>query len=440
MIQGYLGEDKFKKGIQYFLNNHKFECVESSAYWQGIEEATGEPISEMMKTWIYQPGYPLITVHKVGDHLSLVQSRFSYLPNSSANVWMIPLTISFYRETQLIDTQRFVFNEKSMDISLPDGVTAYKLNFEQSGFYRVIYEKENLHALGKLVKQKILSPRDRYGLHNDLYAFVRSEDYSIDDYLDFMEYLTEEDNYLPLVAMSANLVHAFQVVESRREKISAIGFKAFYKVLEHIGYEPKEDEPHQVTNLRSSLLISSYLFNDEGVAEFGRQKFNEYLEGKYIHPDLLSSIMRIGAAQVPSSFAILIKKLESADIPEPETINILRAIGSFEDKDLQLKALDYVIEKVPSKNKIFPIMISARNLFVVDHLWEWFKKNIVELEKLHPMHLEGVISNIVSVAGLNNPDEVKAYLEDYMQKNDKVKDTIKMTLERLAINSRLRAS
>ncbi|PWI46672.1 hypothetical protein CEE45_15710 [Candidatus Heimdallarchaeota archaeon B3_Heim] len=40
MIQGYLGEDKFKKGIQYFLNNHKFECVESSAYWQGIEEAT----------------------------------------------------------------------------------------------------------------------------------------------------------------------------------------------------------------------------------------------------------------------------------------------------------------------------------------------------------------------------------------------------------------
>ncbi|MHA2330225.1 MAG: M1 family metallopeptidase, partial [Candidatus Hodarchaeales archaeon] len=141
MIQGYLGEEKFKKGIQYFLNKHKFECVESSAYWQGIENATGEPISDMMKTWIYQSGYPLLTVRKSGNHLSIEQSRFSYLPNSSENLWMIPLTITFYKEARLIETQRLVFNEKSMTISLPEGVTAYKLNFEQSGFYRVKYEK-----------------------------------------------------------------------------------------------------------------------------------------------------------------------------------------------------------------------------------------------------------------------------------------------------------
>ncbi|MHA2238462.1 MAG: ERAP1-like C-terminal domain-containing protein, partial [Candidatus Hodarchaeales archaeon] len=262
----------------------------------------------------------------------------------------------------------------------------------------------------------------------------------IDDYLDFMEYYTEEDDYLPLVAMSANLVHAFQVVESRRERISAIGFKAFFKVLKQIGYEPKEDETNKVTNLRSSLLISSYLFNDEGVAEFGLQKFNEYLEGKSVHPDLLSSIMRIGAAQAPSSYSTLISKLEGADTPEPEVINILRAIGSFEEKDLLLKALEYVIEKVPSKNKYLPIAIAARNLFIVDHLWDWFKENKDELEKLHSMHFETVISTVVSLAGLNNPEEVKTYFEDYMQKKDLAKDTIKMTLERLAINSRLRMS
>jgi tricorn protease interacting factor F2/3 len=440
MIQGYLGEEKFKQGIQNFLNKYKFKCAESSAYWLGIEEATGEPISDMMKTWVHQPGYPFITVREEKGKLNLIQKRFTFLSSSSTSIWKIPLTVSFYSQTELIETKRLVFNEKSMNINLPEETTAYKLNYEQTGFYRVKYEKENLYALGKLVKQKILSPRDRYGLHNDLYAFVRSEEYSIDDYLDFMEYYTEEDDYLPLVAMSANLTHAFRVIESRRERISAIGFKAFYKVLETIGYEPKEEEPHKITSLRSTLFLSSYLFNDEGVAEFGRQKFNDYLEGKSVHADILSSIMRIGAAQNPYSYPILIEKLENRDTPEPEVINLLQSIASHEDKDLLLKMLDYVVKKVPSKNKIFPIKIASRNLFIIDYLWDWFKQNRTELEKLHSTHFESIITNVVSLTGLQNPDEVRTYLEEYIKENESVKDTVKMTLERLAINIRLRAS
>ncbi len=186
--------------------------------------------------------------------------------------------------------------------------------------------------------------------------------------------------------------------------------------------------------------MSSYLFNDEGVAEFGRQKFNDYLEGKSVHADLLSSIMRIGAAQVPSSYSTLIDKLENADTPEPEVVNILCAIASFEDADLLLNALNYVIEKVPSKNKYLPIAVAARNLFIIDHLWNWFKKNREELEKLHSMHYETVISTVVSLAGLNNLEEVKSFFENYMQEKDLAKDTIKMTLERLEINYRLRKS
>ena len=79
-------------------------------------------------------------------------------------------------------------------------------------------------------------------------------------------------------------------------------------------------------------------------------------------------------------------------------------------------------------------------MFVVDHLWKWFEKNREELEKLHPMHYETVISYLVSLAGLNNLNEVKSFFEDYMQKKDLAKDTIKMTLERLEINYRLRES
>ncbi|MCK4849100.1 MAG: ERAP1-like C-terminal domain-containing protein, partial [Candidatus Heimdallarchaeota archaeon] len=438
MIQGYLGEEKFKQGINHFLDKHQFECAESTAYWKGIEEATGAPIAEMMKTWVYQLGYPIIEVTRSGNQLTLSQRRFSFLPNDSTDTWMIPLTVSLYQETERLETQRYVFKERTMQVSLPNGITSFKLNFEQTGFYRVKYEKENLHALGELVKQKILSSKDRFGLQNDLYAFMRSEDYSIDDYLDFMEYYTEEDEFLPLVSMSANLVHAYKVIESKRERISSIGFKAFYRVLELIGYEPMEGEPHKITNLRSSLLNSSYLFSDEGVAEFGKKKFQDYLDGNSVHPDILSSIMRIGAAQTPDSYPILKEKLENAETPEPEKINLLQAIGSFEDKELLLAALDYSLEKVPDRNKIYPIITAARNLVVADNIWDWFKQNIEKLEKLHPMHFERIISGVVGLSGLNRVEEVKEYFNSYMQEKELAKDTIKMTLERLEINARLR--
>ena len=67
-------------------------------------------------------------------------------------------------------------------------------------------------------------------------------------------------------------------------------------------------------------------------------------------------------------------------------------------------------------------------------------RNYEELEKLHSMHFESIISYVVSLAGLNNLNEVKTFFEDYMQKKDLAKDTIKMTLERLEINYRLRES
>ncbi|MHA2032384.1 MAG: ERAP1-like C-terminal domain-containing protein, partial [Candidatus Kariarchaeaceae archaeon] len=190
--------------------------------------------------------------------------------------------------------------------------------------------------------------------------------------------------------------------------------------------------------LRSSLLNSSYLFSDEGVAQFGKKKFKDYLDGNSVHPDILSTIMRIGAAQTPDSYPILKEKLEKEETPEPEKINLLQAISSFEDKELLLAALEYSLEKVPDRNKYIPIITAARNLAIAEDIWDWFKDNVEKLEKLNPMHFESVIAGIVGLSGLNRVEEVKTYFNSYMEKKDLAKDTIKMTLERMEINARLR--
>jgi hypothetical protein len=56
------------------------------------------------------------------------------------------------------------------------------------------------------------------------------------------------------------------------------------------------------------------------------------------------------------------------------------------------------------------------------------------------MFYERVVAAIVPVAGMDNSEAVKQFFEEYMQKTEKAKDVIKLSLERLEINMRMRNS
>lgn len=440
MIKGYIGEDNFKKGVNQFLKKYEFKCASTNEYFIPFDKAIGAPISDMMKTWVYQPGYPLVEAKRENNELVLSQKRFSFLNQHSDQLWMIPITISFYNGINYLKTEKILLDERTTITSIPEGSSVFKINVEQTGFYRVKYEKESLKELGKLVINKILSPKDRYGLQNDLYALVRSGDYSIDEYLNFMNHYENEDAYLPLINIAGNLIHAYNVIESKREKISAIGRKIFTQVLDKIGYEPKDDDLHTISLLRSNLLWVNFRFDDKHVAEFGSEKFKDLMEGKSVHPDILANIMRIGAASDDFSYEWFIKKFESPETEEQERLYILGALGSFNNKNTIFKALSYTMENVPSGNKIYPIVYAAGNLEVIDQMWLWYQENLLQLEKLHQYHYETVITSVVSLSGLGREAEVKNFFEKYMNERESAKDSIKMTLERLEINSRLRES
>ncbi len=246
-------------------------------------------------------------------------------------------------------------------------------------------------------------------------------------------YYHEEDEYLPLIGISNNLMNAYLLFESRRDRISSIGRKIFKQVFDKIGYEPKDDEEHLISVLRDNLLWAAFTFGDEEVAKFGVSKFQELFDGKTIHPDIMASILKIGAASDEWAFDYFIEKLETPDTPEHEKINILMALGCFKNKESLLKALNYTLEKVPSKNNFFPLRQISKNLVILDDLWDWFLDNLETLEKLHPILFGRVIVSLIPLAGLGKETEVKDFFKNYMSN-----DTIKMVIEMMEINSRLR--
>jgi tricorn protease interacting factor F2/3 len=121
-------------------------------------------------------------------------------------------------------------------------------------------------------------------------------------------------------------------------------------------------------------------------------------------------------------------------------MNILIALGCFKDRALIQKSQQYILDEVPARNKFIPVVAMAANPYAIPLLWDWYVSNLDQIEQFHPMLYERVVAAIVPMAGIENPQQVQEFFEDYMQKTDKATDVIKLSLERLEINLRMRNS
>ena len=103
-------------------------------------------------------------------------------------------------------------------------------------------------------------------------------------------------------------------------------------------------------------------------------------------------------------------------------------------------ALQFILESVPDRNKFIPLVRTAVNPYAFPFLWEWFVSHLDRLEQIHPVHFERVIASLVPMAGLGREEQVRRFFEAYMSKKEAAGDTIRMAMERLEINRRMRHS
>ena len=439
-IEGYVGSESFKEGLRHYLEKHAYGTATSHDLWDSFEKASAKPVSTMIRSWVGQPGYPILEVGRDGDVLNIHQERFTFLPGTSKGEWMIPLTLKLFLKGGTGETVHALMETSDISIPISEDVVAYLVNAGQTGFYRVRYkEQENLRELGRQAAEKALSPEERWGLQNDLYALLKRGDTDPSLYLSFLEYYREEDAFLPLVSISDHLFHLFMVSsEEDRKRASSAGKELFERVLARIGYEPDSGEPHSISIVREQLLWHAALYGSTEALSFGGRSFGKLCEGKPVHPDIMRSTMQIGALTGGNSALEWFERTFAASGNEHERINILMALGCFKEESLIRKGLQFLLEKVPDRNKFIVIGAMVANPSAVGLLWDWYLSSRGRLEELHPVHYERFIAAIIPWGGLGREEEVKAFFEDYMKSQEKFRDAIGLSLERLEIHSRMR--
>jgi aminopeptidase N len=86
MLEDFMGEEEFKKGITNFLNHFKFGNAETQDLWNGLQVVRKDVnITRVMDTWTRQMGYPVVTAtREPNGTITLKQERFLF--DQDANI------------------------------------------------------------------------------------------------------------------------------------------------------------------------------------------------------------------------------------------------------------------------------------------------------------------------------------------------------------------
>jgi len=439
MIKGHIGRELYQEGVRGYLRRHAYACAESHHLWEAFEEASRQPITAMMSSWISQPGHPIVTVSRNGDTISMRQKRFTYLDRISHQSWPIPLGLTIWHRDGQVENRSDLMAQLEMSLPLPKDTLAYKFNQGQTGFYRVAYkDQENLAALGGLIANRSMPATDRWGIENDLYAQVLQTSLPLSDYLAYLDYYDSEDAYLPLTSIAGHLAQLHLLLEGNTREIVARRGKALVeRILSAIGYEPAGDEPQTTTLLREQLLWQAVLWGADQPTAFAAAQFEAMTAGRPVHADIARAAMQAGAATRGHAALDWLMDRFGRSPNEHERMNILAALGAFQQWETIARALDFALDKVPQRNRFIPIVAAAANPAARRHLWDWFLQNLAQLETFHPLLYERVITSVWPTGGLGREKEVWQFGEAYVQKRPGLTDAAKLALENLEINARL---
>ena len=67
MLEQHIGPEVFRDGVRTYLKAHAYANTVTTDLWDALEEASGEPVRDVMNTFILQGGHPLVSLR--GDTL-----------------------------------------------------------------------------------------------------------------------------------------------------------------------------------------------------------------------------------------------------------------------------------------------------------------------------------------------------------------------------------
>ncbi len=377
MLHHYLGAEDFRRGLHDYLEAHAYSNSVTHDLWAALGEASGKPVDEVMSAWTSQPGYPLISF----DDGQVTQSRFYSSPReakkaAASQLWPVPFSavLAGGRETEpgLIERER---KELPSELMSSDW---FKPNPGQTSVFRSMYTSPMIAALTPPLKGGTLIAADRYGMVSDVLATTEAGLTSSSVALGLLAALRTEPNYVVWNAIGGGLGSLMAVIEDDglRERLERFGLWLTRPNVKRLGWERKEGETAFDTLMRPVVLQQAVRFDDEAVTAEAKRRFDQYLAGGAVDPDLRGVILFAAARHGGADeYEAILELYRKESVPQVK-ISLLGALGRFRKPGLIARYLEFALTPEVRAGDIYIVLAwSLRNRDGRDQAWQWVRDN-----------------------------------------------------------------
>ncbi len=439
MLEQFLGEPRFREGVSHYLRSHEYGNTETGDLWDALEETSGEPVRRMMDSWIWQPGYPLVTASLDGNELVLRQQRFAFdadaLGVDAATTWLVPVRVRVGDETTsvLLDD-----GEARIPLATPDA--AVVVNAGGHGFYRVAYDGE----LRRRISGEVLGSLDtleRYNLVDDAWNEVVAGRLTAADHLAFVEGFGGERDLAVWQAIVLGLRGLGRLVDDDHYPALQARVRALLApVVADLG-DPVDGENDLRGKLRGLLTAALAIHGGDQATQARCAELYERGEAEpgRVDPELVAAATTVVAATGDDVvYDRLLERYRTAPTPQDQ-LRHLYALAEFDSEALVRRTCELAMsEEVKTQNAPFLLRMGIANRRHGAVAWDFVRRHWDEANERFP---NNTIVRMVDGVRLLTDEAVAADVQAFFAEHPikQAAKTLDQILERQRVNVALRA-
>ena len=445
MLQQYLGDDPFQAGIRLYLTTHQYSNTETTDLWDAIEQATGEPVRQMMDSWIFRPGHPVIGItHNppLADgrtSLTLSQRRFGFLPDpASGTVPAVddPRSVPVVLRAGSADSgsiTKVLLTEAEVDVALDHPADWIVGNNEGDGFYRVELSDADLASVAANAAAH-LSPLERYGLVEDEWALLLAGRGSVSRVLMLVRSLAGDED----LSVWQRIIGALAGLHRAAAADQTEAFEGWVRALlgpalQRLGDTKTPGESERTTALRASLFDAvARIGNDTSRREQAAAHFSALGDDPdAVDADLADAVVRVVASTAdPDTWEELRRRAAAARTAQ-DTLRHQGALADTDDPALVLRFCELCLtDEIRSQDALFLLRRALANRHASAEVWTFLTERWDQITTRFPSStVPRLIEGIRVVGDRELATAIAAFLAEHPTKQGTT--LIRQHLERM---------
>ena len=421
MVESYVGEEAFRKGVNSYLEKHKYANATSEDFFAAVTAASGKPVDRVMSTFVLQAGVPQLEVTPScsgnRQSASLRQSRFLLdgSASQSRERWQIPVCF----KTPGSPSSCVVMTEAAQTFTVGETCSPWVFaNAGGRGYYRTVYSGEALKALARDVQS--LTPAERLSLVSDEWALVRAGRHTVDNYLDLASGFGREPMAQVLGVVTARLgfIDSYLTSPDNRKKLQSFVRSLLQPAYRDVGFDRAPSDSEDRRSLRNAIVGAlGETAEDPDVIDKATRAVRAALGGGApLDPILAGTLVNIAATHGDTELFELLSKAAARATSPDEHYRYLFALTSFENPALMTRALEHA-RSADLKSQDTALYLGAflGNDSARDRAWAFVKAHWSEL--LPKVNVSGsdinLVSSLSSFCSTDARDDIRSFFASH---------------------------